>query len=219
MGFIIRSSTKVVASDSGGSRMGGQNTVQTRLIDVADCCVVVVDVQSVFVEKLRQETQVAFIKRVAWIVTVATKLGIPSVVTAEDIQKNGTIIPELAAALPPDTFVHNKMVFSLAADPVIFDAVLRTGKRVAVILGLETDVCVAQSALGLLERELQVVAVRDACDSPGDGHLNGLNRMENAGVLLSDVKSLFYEWMRTLAACRSFYSQFEGEIGDPDEFL
>ena len=90
------------------------------------------------------------------------------------------------------------MSFGLAADPEIMTAVQNTGRKTAVLVGLETDVCVAQSALGLLQKGYRVVVPADAVESPGPCQVAGLERMRSAGVIISSVKGTFYEWMRTV---------------------
>jgi len=87
--------------------------------------------------------------------------------------------------------------------------------KTAILLGLETDVCVAHSAIGLLRNNFQVAVVQDATASPGEAHHNGLSRIRAAGALITNVKSLLYEWMRTLKNCRDFYNQHENYIGNP----
>ncbi|HEX8035654.1 MAG TPA: isochorismatase family protein, partial [Ktedonobacterales bacterium] len=109
--------------------------------------------------------------------------------------------------LPAETPVYNKMIFGLADDPDILAAVARTGRNTAILIGLETDVCVAQSALGLLERGYHVVAVADATGSPEPAHTAGLNRMRDAGVAILNVKNLFYEWIRTVDQVRRFRAE------------
>jgi nicotinamidase-related amidase len=195
--------------------MSEEISVHKSLINADDSCLIVIDVQKIFLEKLPEEESERFVKRLLWLVNVATRLGIPLVVTAEDIDKNGSIIPELEAILPTDTYIHNKMIFGLAADQTIASAVKETKRNVSILVGLETDVCVAQSAIGLLGQGYQVVVVEDACASPGQAHANGLARMKNADVLVSNVKSLFYEWLRTVENCREFYSQHKDGLGDP----
>jgi nicotinamidase-related amidase len=73
-----------------------------------------------------------------------------------------------------------------------------------VLCGLETDVCVAQSALGLLDTGKRVVVVEDAVASPGAAHAQGLARMSRAGVELVGVKGLGYEWLRTVERAVDF---------------
>ena len=91
-----------------------------------------------------------------------------------------------------------KPVFDLAACPEILADVSRHGRETIVVCGLETDVCVAQSALGLLEAGKRVVVVEDAVASPGTAHEQGLARMSRGGVELIGVKGLAYEWLGTV---------------------
>jgi nicotinamidase-related amidase len=107
------------------------------------------------------------------------------------------------------------MIFGLAADPDILNAVQSTNRRTPILLGLETDVCVAQSAIGLLKKGYQVVVLEDAVGAPGKAHQYGLARMRGAGVLISNVKSLFYEWLRTVENSRNFYHTHKEDLHDP----
>ena len=103
----------------------------------------------------------------------------------------------------------------LAAEPAILSAIRATGRNQVVLVGLETDVCVAHSALGLQRAGLAVAVLADATGSPGSGRENGLRRMAGAGVLVSDVKSLYYEWLRTVDAAVEFRLTHFDEIGRP----
>ncbi len=195
--------------------MSKRRSISKSLIDADEACLIVIDVQKIFLEKLTEEQSEQLVKRIVWLVNVATRSAVPLVVTAEDIEKNGSIIPELADRIPAATKTHNKMVFGLAADPDILRAIQKTGRDTAILVGLETDVCVAHSALGLLEKGYHVVVIEDATASPGKSHQYGLSRIQSAGALVSNVKSLFYEWMRTVEGCREFYSKYGDELGDP----
>ena len=195
--------------------MSKKPSILTSLIEADDSCLIVIDAQKVFFDKLAEEEVELLIKRMVWITDVAVKLGIPVIVTAEYIEKNGSIIPELLEVLPPKTKIHDKMIFGLAADPEILNDVQSTNRNTAILLGLETDVCVAQSAIGLLKNGYRVAVLEDAVGSPGKSHQYGLARMKSAGVLLSNVKSLFYEWVRTVENSRNFYHAHKEELRDP----
>ena len=114
--------------------------------------------------------------------------------TAEDLAPGRTVVEDVAAVLPGDTPVFDKMVFGLAADPAILGAIERTGRRTCILVGLETDVCVAHSAIGLIERGYRVVVVEDATGSPE--HLAGIQRVTFAGALVMPIRTLLYEWLR-----------------------
>ena len=192
---------------------------RTKLLDMDDCCLVVIDVQDVFLNKLKTDIRQGLMQRTLWIVQVAMKLNIPLVVTAEDISENGSVCNELSAILPPSGAVFNKMSFGLAADQDILQAIEKTQRQTCVLIGLETDVCVAQSAIGLVNAGYQVAALEDACGSPQSGHERGLKRMQGSGVLISNIKAVYYEWLRDVPAVMEFNRRFRDEVGDPGIIL
>jgi hypothetical protein len=191
-----------------------------RLIDLDDCLLIVIDVQESFLRKLPEVESELLVNRIGWLVQVADKLHVPVIGTVEDMAKLGGLVSSIAEKLPAGTAVYDKMIFGLADQPDILAAVARTGRKTAVLVGLETDVCIAHSALGLLQQGYNVVAVSDATASPDSGQaiggqMIGLERMRRAGVLLVTVKSLYYEWLRTVTADDEFRANFEREIRLP----
>ena len=81
-------------------------------------------------------------------------------------------------------------------------ALRETQRRTAVLVGFETDVCVAQSAVGVLEAGFRVLVVEDATFSPGPMHGRGLARAVRDGAELDHAKGIGYEWVRTVDASR-----------------
>lgn len=173
------------------------------LIDPDDSILIVIDAQPAFLKKLPVAEQAPLLDRICWLSGVATWLHIPIVLTAEDMPHLGGVAPVLATMLP-ETPTYNKMTFGLAAEPDILAAVADTKRNTVILTGLETDVCVAQSALGLLELGYRVAVVVDATGSPGEAHAAGLQRMRDAGVIAVNVKNLYYEWLRTVAQVGKF---------------
>ncbi len=92
-----------------------------------------------------------------------------------------------------------KTVFGAATTRAIDAAVRRSGRSTVVLVGMETDVCVAQSAIGWRDSGLRVVVVHDAVFSAGPAHEFGLSRMTRERIELVSAKELYYEWLRTLA--------------------
>jgi nicotinamidase-related amidase len=164
------------------------------LLDRDDSVLVVVDVQPGF---LAAEADPA-VERMAWLVAVAARLGIPVVATEEEPERNGPTDPRVAARLPAGTPVLRKPTFGLAGTPEILEAVRATGRSTAVVVGCETDVCVAQSAIGLREEGFACVVVEDATFSPGEMHERGLARITADGIARNHAKGVTYEWLRTV---------------------
>jgi nicotinamidase-related amidase len=157
------------------------------------------------------------VQRVAWVTGVARSLGVPVVVTEEDPETNGGTSPLVRARLPDGAPVLVKPVFAAGDNPPIEAALAATGRRTAVLAGLETDVCVAHSAISLQERGYRVAAVADALFSPGPAHRHGLARLQSAGVQLLSAKELFYDWTRTLADVRALVAA-DPELERPPGF-
>jgi len=187
-----------------------------RLIDVDDSALIVIDVQSRFLAKLPPDQSGALCQRVCWLIGVARWLGVPLVVTAEDIPKLGSVDSQVAQALPERTPIYNKLIFGLAGDRAILAALEQTGRRTAILAGLETDVCVAQSALGLLERGYRVGVVADATGSPGTAHAFGIERMRDAGAIITSVKGLFYEWVCSVERAERWHAECFNMLGAPE---
>jgi nicotinamidase-related amidase len=164
------------------------------LLDRDESILVVVDVQPRF---LAVEAGPA-VESVAWLVAVAARLGIPIVVTEEEPERNGSTDGRVAAELPPRTPVFRKPTFGLADSPEILAAVRETGRATVVLVGCETDVCVAQSAIGLRGAGFACVVVEDATFSPGEMHERGLARIASEGVTRNHAKGVTYEWLRTV---------------------
>ena len=174
------------------------------LLDVNDSVLIVIDIQPSFINKESKDENNSLLQRMCWVIKVANWLTVPLIVTAEDIPRTGNVSREVAGILPPNTRIYNKMSFGLAAQSDILEAVQRTQRKTAVIIGYETDVCVTHSALGLINLGYKVVVVADATGSPGDAHQIGLERIRGAGGIVVSAKSLYYEWVRTVEKAMEF---------------
>jgi nicotinamidase-related amidase len=189
------------------------------LIDPGDSILVVVDAQPGFSGASDEAARAAARAReiAAWLVGVAAALAIPIVVTEEDASSNGPTDPAIVRRLPAGTLVFAKPVFGLTGVPELVEAIESSGRRTAVLVGAETDVCVAQSAIGLRDLGFRVAVVTDATFSPGSMHELGLRRIREAGSELNHAKGVYYEWVRTLDAARQFTREHP-ELADPPGF-
>ena len=180
-------------------RIGHDMSLQRSLIDVDDSVLVVIDVQDYFLNKYDRAKSQRLVGNIAWLLRVATYLGVPVVAMGEDIERSGNLNQTIRDALPNGTRIHDKDFFGLVGNSQIFAEVEATGRRTAVCVGVETDVCVAQSAIGLLGESYKVVALQDAVASMDADEEVGLNRMRDAGVVISSTKALYYEWTRSVS--------------------
>ncbi len=169
------------------------------LLDRDRSVLVVVDLQPGFLARdwlggLDRAAADSALARAAWLAVLAARLGIPIVATEEEPERHGAT----ALQLPDGTPLLRKPTFGLTRTPEILEAVRATGRRSAVLVGCETDVCVAQSAVGLADEGFDCTVVEDATFSPGEMHERGLARLASAGVARNHAKGVAYEWLASV---------------------
>lgn len=173
------------------------------LLEQSDSVLVVVDVQPGFLARewfSEQDAAAASaaLDRAVWLVALAARLEIPVVVTEEEPERNGSTDLRVTERLPAGTPVLRKPTFGLAGTPEILGAVRGTERGTTVVVGCETDVCIAQSAIGLRDQGFECVVVVDATFSPGEMYARGLDRLAAAGIDRNHAKGVTYEWLRSV---------------------
>jgi nicotinamidase-related amidase len=189
--------------------------IKKSLINVDDCVLIIIDVQDHFLARLPPERAELLVNRVGWLMEVAKILNVPMIVTAEEGKRYADFTAVLAEKLPSGTKVLDKTVYGLADQTDILGAVRKTGRGTAVLVGMETDVCVTHSTIGLMQNGFQVVVLADVTDSPGEAHVFGLERMKEAGALVMSLKGLYYEWIRTVSTCNMMDDEHLKRLGLP----
>jgi nicotinamidase-related amidase len=188
--------------------MSKNTDIRKSLVDVDDSVLVVIDIQDHFLNKYDAAVSKPLLEKVVWLLKIAECLEVPVVAMAEDIDNAGNLNNAILDALPNELKVHNKNAFGLAGNTEILADVEATGRKTAILVGTETDVCVAQSALGLMECGYQVVVLKDAIATTAGDEQTGLDRMRDAGAAISSVKAITYEWLRTVQNTTELFEKF-----------
>lgn len=157
----------------------------------ADTGLLVIDVQDKLLAKIPNAE--ALVRNVAFLVDGAKLLGLPVQATEQYPKGLGPTTAELARRLPdrPD-----KVAFSCCAVPSVVATFHREARTKVVLAGMETHVCVLQTALDLLAADFLVyvpvdaVASRYAVDAE-----YALRRMESAGAILTTSETAVFEWV------------------------
>jgi nicotinamidase-related amidase len=149
---------------------------------------IVVDVQEGFREAVPDFDRVA--KATATLIEGAEAIGIPIIVTEQYPKGLGETAPEVAEHLPDGTEPLEKVVFS-AAEAEGFDL---EGRDQALVCGIETHVCVNQTALDLLASGIEVQVAEDAVGSRTEENKRvGLRKMERVGAEMTSVETALFE--------------------------
>jgi len=119
-------------------------------------------------------------------------LDLPVVTTEQYPKGLGPTLPDLADRLPSPAV--EKMTFSCARQPEAMQAIEATGRKQIVVTGIETHVCVLQTALDLLDRGYDVHVPHDAVNSRRAKDKEwALHRMLAAGAVITATESALFE--------------------------
>lgn len=120
-------------------------------------------------------------------------LGIPFIVTQQYTKGLGRTIQLVKEAIGDFTHIE-KQSFSCCGDEVFLNTLQNTGKKNIILMGIESHVCVLQTALDLLENGYQPVLIEDCVGSrfPNDKKI-AIERMRRAGAIISTYESILFE--------------------------
>jgi nicotinamidase-related amidase len=153
----------------------------------------VVDLQDRILGPIRYADLV--VANVVRLIRAAQLLSIPIWATEQYPRGLGPSIPEVAELLP-DRFA--KMTFHCCGAPGIEDQFRARDVRHLTLTGIEAHVCVAQTALELIDRGFHVQVAADAVASRSKMDWEfALRRMERAGVVISTTEAVLFEWTET----------------------
>lgn len=165
------------------------------LIEAERSRLVLVDLQARLFPAMT-ESPPGLLLRLKLLVRAARLLAIPVVATRQYPQGLGPLLPELAEVLPDDVYRADKMSFSCCADADIAP-VFEDHRDQILIAGIETHVCVLQTAFDLVSCGKTPYVLADGCASRDPTHhAQALERLGREGVRIASIESTVFEWLR-----------------------
>jgi nicotinamidase-related amidase len=149
-----------------------------------------VDLQPTFLKSIPDQD--ALLKRCAFVIEAAVAFGIRVAFTEQIPQKLGGTAPELLA-LAPGADIHSKTTFSAFGDDGIKEALRSLDIEHIILCGIETPICIYQTALGAMDANIQVTVLSDAIGArrSADAAICQ-NALARAGVHLLPAETVFY---------------------------
>jgi nicotinamidase-related amidase len=164
------------------------------------CALIVVDIQQKLLPPIFQKDQL--VRNAKLLIRASGILKIPAIVSTQYAKGLGGTVSEIASLLP-ETEAIDKNLFSCFGSDV-FCALLKRlpGNRNTLLLcGMESHICVVQTALAALREGYLVHIASDAVSSRTEWNWKiGLDRMRAAGAVISSTEMMIYELMRSSAS-------------------
>ncbi len=162
-----------------------------------NCTGLVIDIQDKLIPVIAEnETLVANCIKLLEGLSV---LGIPTVFTQQYSKGLGETVKKISSLYPSFTYIE-KNTFSCLDEPIYKDYLERSGKATILVCGIESHVCVLQTAVDLQEHGYHPVVVSDCISSRdlSERH-TALERFSLEGIRVSTVESLLFELTRSAA--------------------
>ncbi|MBA2650711.1 MAG: hydrolase [Tatlockia sp.] len=156
-------------------------------------CLLLIDVQEKLMPLVQNTT--AVLARCKWLMRLAKDLSVPILTSEQYPQGLGLTVEPLRSLIAQEEIVE-KVDFSCFRAEAFKQKLQQLNKKQLVLIGIETHVCVLQSALELQQAGYEVFVVVDAVSSRSElDYKFALKRMKQEGVHLLTSEMVFFEWI------------------------
>ncbi len=156
--------------------------------------VLIIDIQEKLVAALDKDIVVSNAIKVA---SAAKYLNIPVLLTEQYPKGLGHTVSKLMESLPEGSDVIEKTFFNALLEDGMLEKIKSYGKKQIVIFGIETHICVHQTASALVAEGFDVYVIKDACASRNKYEFKqGIEAMQANGVKVSCVEIALFEWLK-----------------------
>jgi len=164
------------------------------LLNPENTALLIIDVQERLVKAMPNHLEVE--EAIATLQQGMEILSLPTLITEQYPRGLGATVKSISARSDKATVVE-KTSFSCCGADSFAPALEKLGARQVVVSGMETHVCVLQTVLDLLQAGYQVhVPIKATCSRSDENRDNALERMQQAGAIITNVESVLFELLR-----------------------
>jgi nicotinamidase-related amidase len=128
------------------------------------------------------------------------ELSVPTIVTQQYTKGLGETLPEIKSLIPDFNFIE-KRDFSCCDELSVIEKLKETGAENVIICGIESHVCVLQTAVDLKEAGLNPIVVLDCISSRSKENIEvAKERFRFEGIMITSCESILFELTRSSAA-------------------
>ena len=178
------------------TRSADRAEIGRRALESERCALVVIDIQEKLLTPIFERERL--VRNSQLLIRAAGVMKIPALVSTQYAKGLGATTPEIASLLP-GTEPVDKTLFSCFGSEMFCNLLKRLpGQRNTLLLcGMESHICVTQTALAALREGYLVHVASDAVSSRTEWNWKiGLERMRDAGAVISSTEMMVYELMR-----------------------
>jgi len=156
--------------------------------------VIFIDIQDKLVDIMPKSEIKKVIDASSILIQAAKILEVPYLYTEQYPKGLGFTVKELKSLFSNSPI--EKKAFSCLDEPNFKSHLVKSRPQI-ILCGLETHICILQTALALKNSGKEVFVVEDATLSRSHlNHQNAIARLRSEGVVITNIESVIFEWLR-----------------------
>lgn len=165
------------------------------MLNTTNSMVLMIDVQEKLVKATGADVEA---QNAAKMIAAANILGLPVLVSEQYPKGLGSTVANVSENFTENTKVIEKSAFSILKEENALETIKSYGKKQVILFGIETHICVLQTALELIKNGFEVYLIKNASKSRQEfEHLSGIDVMKSAGVNVVTLEITLFELLET----------------------
>jgi nicotinamidase-related amidase len=166
------------------------------ILNKQDCLLLIIDVQEKLTNAVFNKS--TLLNKAEIISKTASILDIPVIITEQYPKGLGYTISSVKSAFNNKCKIFEKITFSALDNSLISESIEKLNKKQVILFGIETHICVNQTANALIQNGYDVTVIADACGSRDEiEHKFGLERIKEHGAHIITTETVVFEWLKS----------------------
>ena len=162
-------------------------------MEESNSAILIIDFQDRLVKAINSKDQILL--NIEKVINAGNILNVPLFFTEQNPEKLGPTVDLIRPKQKQNTY--SKMNFSCASCKQLMETLVEKEIENILLCGVETHICVQQTALDLISKGLNIFIAIDAVGSRNKiDHEVAIRRLENSGVVISTSESIIFEWCK-----------------------
>ncbi len=167
------------------------------MLNTLDSLVLIVDIQEKLTKMLDEEICEQIVEKSKKITAAAKVLGINTIVTEQYPNGLGQTIQEIKDILGENYFPFEKTAFNALLENGFLSTIKSYNKKQIVICGIESHICVLQTAVALIKEGFEVYVVRDICASRKKSEFKcAMELLRQCGAKICSLEIVLFAWLK-----------------------
>lgn len=167
------------------------------MLNVQDSVVLIIDIQEKLTKMLDEDVCEQVVEKSQKLVAAAKTLGIDIIVTEQYPKGLGQTIQEIKDTLGESYAPYEKTAFNALLENNLSDNLKKLNKKQIVICGIESHICVLQTAIALMSEGWEVYVVKDIIASRKKSEFkSAVELLRQEGAKICTLEMVLFAWLK-----------------------